>query len=137
MEAKTVLKLHPDPFYPLIALSLVKGCLYNPEAAYLPWCYHTCKTGDGDILNTRGQIISPRRSACYQAALSASEPALRIPRHTRVRTRVAAHARRAITEGVGVATVTNTSRPLRRLRAKHLQCLLKALGRETHPRNIP
>lgn len=54
------------------------------------------------------------------------------PRHTRVRPRVASDAPRAITEGVGVATVTNTSQPLRRLRAKHLQCLLKPLRRKKH-----
>lgn len=38
-QAKTVLKLQSDLLHPalaLIALSLVKGCFYNPEAAYLP-----------------------------------------------------------------------------------------------------
>lgn len=56
----------------------------------------------------------------------------RTPRHAPARARVASYAGRAITEGVGVATVTNTSQPLRRLRAEHLQCLLKALRRKKH-----
>lgn len=74
-------------------------------------------------------------------ALSASKQALWIPRHTRVRTRVASYARRAITEGVGVATVTNTTQPLRRPRQKHLQCLLKTLQEKNtaqkHPVKVP
>lgn len=73
-------------------------------------CYHACKTGGGHIPDTTpGQIISPRR---YQAALSASEPAPVTHEHVHVWPRTLAGA---ITEGVGVATVTNTSQPLRGL----------------------
>lgn len=46
---------------------------------------------------------------------------------------------RAITEGVGLATVTNTSQPLKSQRPRHLQCLLKTLWKNTtqkHPINF-
>lgn len=58
---------------------------------------------------------------------------------TSVRDGCALKLGRAITESVGLATVTNTSWPLERERQRHLHCLLKTLsrrGKKTRPSNI-
>lgn len=103
------------------------------------------------------QTISPRQSAFYQTAVDDTSPA-RGDSHLRcLNSSVSIHTTsqespslecvftcmfvlcQAITEGVGLATVTNTSQPLKSPRPRHLQCLLKTLRKNTtqkHPVNF-
>lgn len=98
-------------------------------------------------LNT--QTISPQKSALYQAAtddtssarcgsnlhplnssVSIYTPNQETPSY-KCKYMCILKICQAITESVGLATVTNTSQPLKRQRPRHLQCLLKTLWKNT------
>lgn len=107
------------------------------------------------------QTISPRQSASYLAAVDDTSPVRGDSNLHRLNSSVSIHTTSqkspshecvkvcvymcmfilcpAITEGVGLATVTNTSQPLKSQRPRHLQCLLKTLRKNTtqkHPINF-
>lgn len=107
------------------------------------------------------QTISPRQSASYQAAVDDTSPVWGDSNLHCLNSSVSIHTTGqkspshkcvkvcvytcifvlcwAITEGVGLATVTNTSQPLESQRPRHLQCLLKTLRKNTtqkHPINF-
>lgn len=100
------------------------------------------------------QKISPRQSASYQAVVDDTSPVWGDSNLHRLNSSVSIHTTgqmspsykcvytcifvlcQAITEGVGLATVTNTSQPLKSQRPKHLQCLLKTLRKNTTQKHL-
>lgn len=125
------------------------GLLNIFSLQHLNWHLHFSSRHLISAQHLNRQTISPQRSAVYQAAMDDTSSARGGSNLHPLNSSVSIYTPnqktpsykckymcilklcQAITESVGLATVTNTSQPLERQRPRHLQCLLKTLWKNT------